>query len=42
MRENILTGHGPLMASYYTWGDGRQIAGDPEHTQGLSTNESQK
>jgi len=32
--ENILFDHGPLPESYYTWGDGRQIAGDPEHTHG--------
>ena len=39
MRENILTGHGPLMAKYYTWGDQRQIPGDSsDHTQGLNTN----
>ncbi|MDA0138816.1 nucleoside hydrolase-like domain-containing protein [Solirubrobacter deserti] len=41
MRENILTGHGPLMAQYYTWGDGRQIPGDPEHNQGLNPNPAQ-
>ena len=33
-RENILFDHGPLMAAYYTWGDGRQIKGDCDHTQG--------
>jgi hypothetical protein len=32
--ENILFNHGPLLESYYTWGDGRQLAGDPEHTHG--------
>jgi len=32
--ENILFNHGPLLESYFTWGDGRQIAGDPEHTHG--------
>ena len=37
MRENILTGHGPLMAKYYTWGDGRQIPGDPPITRKGST-----
>ena len=41
MRENILNGHGPLMAQYYTWGDGRQIPGDPEHSQGLNANPAQ-
>ena len=32
--ENIRFGHGPLLENYYLWGDGRQIAGDPEHTHG--------
>ena len=32
--ENIRTNHGPLMAQYYLWGDGRQIENDPEHNQG--------
>jgi hypothetical protein len=32
--ENIKFNHGPLMASYFTWGDGQKIEGDPEHTQG--------
>lgn len=32
--ENIRRDHGPLMASYYLWGDGRQIENDPEHNQG--------
>ena len=32
--ENILYNHGPLLEAYYTWGDGRQVAGDPEHTHG--------
>ncbi len=32
--ENIRFGHGPLLANYYLWGDGRQITGDPEHTHG--------
>lgn len=32
--ENILFNHGPLLAAYYTWGDGRQIAGDPDHNHG--------
>jgi hypothetical protein len=32
--ENILFNHGPLLAEYFTWGDGRQIKGDPEHTHG--------
>ncbi len=33
--ENILFNHGPLLEAYFTWGDGRQIAGDPDHTHGL-------
>ncbi len=32
--ENILFNHGPLMESYYTWGDGKKLPGDPEHTHG--------
>jgi len=32
--ENILFNHGPLLETYYTWGDGRQITGDPEHIHG--------
>lgn len=32
-KENILDNHGPLMANYYTWGDGRSTP-DPEHTYG--------
>jgi hypothetical protein len=32
--ENILFNHGPLLEAYYTWGDERQVAGDPEHTHG--------
>jgi hypothetical protein len=32
--KNIIKNHGPLLASYFTWGDGRQIEGDPEHTHG--------
>lgn len=32
--EHIKTGHGPLLAAYYLWGDGQQLPGDPEHTQG--------
>ncbi|MDA0172211.1 DUF1593 domain-containing protein [Solirubrobacter taibaiensis] len=39
MRENILTGHGPLMAKYYSYGDGRVIPGDEsDHRQGLDMN----
>ncbi|PRY16383.1 uncharacterized protein DUF1593 [Pontibacter ummariensis] len=32
--ENIRFNHGPLLEGYYLWGDGKQIAGDPEHTHG--------
>lgn len=39
MRENVLSGHGPLMAKYYSYGDGRQIPGDAsDHRQGLDMN----
>lgn len=31
---NIRTGHGPLLAQYYLWGDGRQIENDSEHNHG--------
>lgn len=34
MAEHIKFGHGPLMSSYFVWGDGQKIAGDPEDTQG--------
>ena len=32
--EHIKFKHGPLMESYYLWGDGQKIPGDPEHTHG--------
>lgn len=32
--KNILKGHGPLLETYFTWGDGRQIEGDPDHNHG--------
>ncbi|MDO9375905.1 MAG: DUF1593 domain-containing protein [Ferruginibacter sp.] len=32
--ENIKFNHGPLLASYYLWGDGTAIENDPEHTHG--------
>lgn len=32
--ENIKFNHGPLLENYYLWGDGQQIAGDPDHTHG--------
>jgi hypothetical protein len=34
MAEHIKNNHGPLMSSYFVWGDGQKIAGDPEDTQG--------
>jgi len=34
LSENIIFNHGPLLEEYFTWGDGRQVAGDPEHTHG--------
>jgi len=37
MQANIKLNHGPLMASYFVWGDGQKIAGDPEDTQGDTT-----
>jgi hypothetical protein len=33
-REHIINDRGPLMAAYYSWGDQRQIANDPEHDHG--------
>jgi hypothetical protein len=32
--EHIKSGHGPLLSSYYLWGDGQKLPGDPEHTHG--------
>ncbi|NJB87711.1 hypothetical protein GGR26_003495 [Lewinella marina] len=34
MGEHIIQGHGPLTARYYSYGDGQQQAGDPEHIHG--------
>ena len=34
MREHIIQDHGPVTANYYSYGDGRVQAGDPEHTHG--------
>jgi hypothetical protein len=34
MAEHIKFDHGPLLSSYFLWGDGQKIPGDPEHTQG--------
>lgn len=33
-KENIKFNHGPLLESYYLWGDGTRIRNDEEHTQG--------
>lgn len=33
-KENIKFNHGPLLATYYCWGDGQKIPGDPDHIQG--------
>jgi Cellulose-binding Sde182, nucleoside hydrolase-like domain/Cellulose-binding protein Sde0182, C-terminal domain len=32
--ENIRFNHGALLESYFLWGDGRKVNGDPEHTHG--------
>jgi hypothetical protein len=32
--EKIKFNHGALLSSYFLWGDGQKIDGDPEHTQG--------
>ena len=34
MREHIIQDHGPITTNYYSYGDGRAQAGDPEHTYG--------
>jgi hypothetical protein len=34
MGEHIINNHGPLLKKYYSYGDGQQQAGDPEHTHG--------
>ncbi|GAB3991516.1 DUF1593 domain-containing protein [Spirosoma daeguense] len=39
--EHIKFNHGPLLESYYLWGDGQKLPGDPEHTHG-SMEEAQK
>jgi len=36
--ENIKFNHGPLLASYFVWGDGQQLPGDPEHNMGKMEN----
>ncbi len=33
-KENIKFNHGPLLASYYLWGDGTRIKNDFDHTHG--------
>ncbi|MGB3800353.1 MAG: nucleoside hydrolase-like domain-containing protein [Lewinella sp.] len=37
MGNHIIQDHGPLTANYYSYGDGQQQAGDPEHIHGDST-----
>ena len=37
MGERVIQERGPLLASYYSYGDGQQQAGDPEHIHGDST-----
>lgn len=34
MAEHIKFNHGPLLASYFLWGDGKRLAEDSEHVQG--------
>ena len=34
LAEKIKFNHGPLLSSYFLWGDGQKIKEDPEHTQG--------
>ncbi|PPK88693.1 uncharacterized protein DUF1593 [Neolewinella xylanilytica] len=34
MQHHVILNHGPLLANYYSYGDGRQQAGDPEHIHG--------
>ncbi len=40
--ENIKFNHGPLLESYYCWGDSQKIEGDPEHSQGDLQNAIQR
>ena len=37
MGEHVINDHGPLTANYYSYGDGKQQAGDPEHIHGDPT-----
>jgi hypothetical protein len=32
--EHIKFNHGPLVGSYFLWGDGQKLVNDPDHTQG--------
>jgi hypothetical protein len=32
--EHVKSDHGALLSSYYLWGDGQKLPGDPEHTHG--------
>lgn len=34
IETHIIRGHGPLLERYYSYGDGQQQAGDPEHRHG--------
>jgi hypothetical protein len=36
-KENIKFNHGPLLDTYYLWGDGTRIQNDEEHNQGTDT-----
>jgi len=36
-KENIKFNHGPLLKTYYLWGDGTTIQNDEEHTHGTDT-----
>jgi len=33
MKENILQNHGSLLATYWTWGDGQLLPGEPDYEQ---------
>ncbi|WP_116127083.1 DUF1593 domain-containing protein [Lewinella sp. IMCC34183] len=37
MGERVINDHGPLLAAYYSYGDGQRQAGDPEHVHGDPT-----
>jgi hypothetical protein len=41
MGANIINNHGPLTKKYYSWGDGQQQPGDPEHTHGINLEHKQ-